>query len=352
MREAKIVVCTRPCGVDGRTARVAVPDNARSVVTSRGTGPRPYASSVRNSPVWPIRPAVAVNGPFSGIAEDRDGLSLDGVDEAERRRAEPRDAKDGDVVARVERDDVGVAEVAVVVVDARVLHPGDDVRVRDDEVRRRDPARAFDPEPARRPDDAEDARARQRGRPHCSSSAGSGGATRGAGPTIAENGSTRAIASSSRDGGTRALSSPRIRERWTSSRSSHLAGHVERDGAGDPDDRRPGGGAEHEPADRVERAQRRHARRGSSGSRSRPSPPRSGGGSRARRRRRARRAGCTPTRVPERNCGASLAPKYAPTTIPASEKRPRRDPAGARSAPRGRSRPPRSSRPSSRLPPY
>ena len=37
----------------------------------------------------------------------------------------------------------------------------------------------------------------------------------------------------------------------------YLAGHVERNGTGDPHDRRPGDSAEHEPAARVERAQRR-----------------------------------------------------------------------------------------------
>ena len=61
-------------------------------------------------------------------------------------RAEPCDSQDGDVVARVEGDDVGVAELAVAAVDARVLHPGDDVRVRDDEVRRARPS----PSPRRR----------------------------------------------------------------------------------------------------------------------------------------------------------------------------------------------------------
>ena len=161
MREAKIVVCTRPWASTAGPPELPCRTTPRSVVTSRRNGPRPYASSVRNSRVWPIRPAVAVNGPFSGIAEDRHGLSLDGIDQAERRRAEPGDSKDSDVVAGIEGDDVGVAGLPVVVVDACVLHPGDDVRVRDDEIRRGDPARAFDPEPARRPDDAEDTRARQ-----------------------------------------------------------------------------------------------------------------------------------------------------------------------------------------------
>ena len=55
--------------------------------------------------------------------------------------------------------------------------------------------------------------------PALSSSAGSGGPTRACGPVMAANGSTRAIASSSRDGGTRSLSSLRMRERCTSSRS-------------------------------------------------------------------------------------------------------------------------------------
>ena len=155
------MVCTRPWASTAGPPELPCLTTPRSVVTSRGNGPRPYASSVRNSRVWPIRPADRGERAVLRIAEDRHGLSLDGVDEAKRRRVEPRDSKHGDVVAGIESDDVGVAGVAVVVVDARVLHPGDDVRVGHDEVRRSDPAGAFDPEPARRPDDAEDARARQ-----------------------------------------------------------------------------------------------------------------------------------------------------------------------------------------------
>ena len=60
--------------------------------------------------------------------------------------------------------------------------------------------------------------------PGLASSAGLGGATLASGPRIEKNGSTRAIASSRRDGGTRSLISPRMRERCTSSRSSRWPG--------------------------------------------------------------------------------------------------------------------------------
>ena len=87
-------------------------------------------------------PGRGGEGAVLGIAEDRDGLALDRRDRLERSRAETRDAKHRDVIADVEGDDVGVAVVAVAPVDAWILHPGDDVGVGDDEVRRRRPARA------------------------------------------------------------------------------------------------------------------------------------------------------------------------------------------------------------------
>ena len=65
------------------------------------------------------------------------------------------------------------------------------------------------------------------------------------GPAIAEKGSTRAIASRSRDGGTRSLIALRIFECCDVLAQLALAGQVQRDGAGDPDDGRAGGGAEH-----------------------------------------------------------------------------------------------------------
>ena len=73
---------------------------------------------------------------------------------------EPGDAEHGDVVVLVERDDLRVEEGAVVAVDVWRVDSGNDVGVRDDEAVARDPARAFDPEPAGVADDAHDAERR------------------------------------------------------------------------------------------------------------------------------------------------------------------------------------------------
>ena len=138
-------------------------------------------------------------------------------------------------------------ELPVVAVDACVLHPGDDVRVRDDEVRRGDPARAFDAEPARRPGDAEDTRARQAD----ARTVEQRGIGRGDARLRPENRGERVDArdrveqSRRRHALVELAEDPRALDLLA---ELHLAGHVERDGPGDPDDRRAGDGAEHEPA--------------------------------------------------------------------------------------------------------
>ena len=73
--------------------------------------------------------------------------------------------------------------------------------------------------------------------PGLASNAGSGGATFARGPRIVRNGSTRAIASRRRDGGTRSLISPRIRDLHLLSQLA-LPGRCERDGCPHADDRR------------------------------------------------------------------------------------------------------------------
>ena len=255
MREAKIVVCTRPWASTAGPPELPWRTVPRSVVTERRTG----------APVRVVDEHVARLTDPTGrggeravlrVAEDRHRPSLDRVDQTERRRPEPADAKHGDVVARIEGDDVGVAELSVVVVDARVLHPGHDVSVRDDEVRRGDPAGAFDPEPARRPDDAEDARARQAD----TRTVEQGRVGRADARHRSENRRERVDA---RD----CVEQPRRRHARVQLPEDpralhllaklHLARNVERHRAGDPHDRRPRDSAEHEPADRVERAQRR-----------------------------------------------------------------------------------------------
>ena len=98
--------------------------------------------------------------PVLRVAEDRDRIAFARPGELEGPRVQPVHAQDGHVVLRVEEHDSRVAEVTVAAVDARVLRPGDDVRVRDHEIGTRRPARALDPEPAGRPGHAQDAPAR------------------------------------------------------------------------------------------------------------------------------------------------------------------------------------------------
>ena len=93
----------------------------------------------------------------AGVAEHPAGRALDGAGEAQRRGFQPGDAQDRDVIDLVERDDAGVEENAVVAIDARLVDPGDDVRIRDDEPRRGDPAGALDAEPAGVADHSHDA---------------------------------------------------------------------------------------------------------------------------------------------------------------------------------------------------
>ena len=124
-----------------------------------------------------------------------------------------------------------------------------------------------------------------------------------------------------------------------------LARHVQRDGARDPDDRRARGCAEHQPAERVEHAQRRHRRRGSVGS----CPPDRRGALEEdaehdrpaeRDERRVRRLAAREEL--RRELGAEVRAGRDPRRARTRRRRAR---AAARSAPRARSRPRRSSRP-------
>ena len=201
-------------------------------------------------------PGRGGEGSALGIAEDRDGPARHRRDRLERSRSEPGDAQHGDVVADVEGDDDGVAVVAVAAVDPRILHPGDDVRVRDDEVRRRRPARAGDAEAAGAAGDPEDAvaggadgRARQQRR--------IGRRDVRLGP------SDREKRIDPRDRVEQARRRHALVDLAEDPRALHLlsqlalAGQVERDGPQHPDDRDAGDGAEHETAERVEPPQRR-----------------------------------------------------------------------------------------------
>ena len=201
-------------------------------------------------------PGRGGEGSALGIAEDRDGLARHRRDRLERRRSETSDAEHRDVVADVEGDDDGVAVVAVAAVDARILHPGDDVRVRDDEVRRRRPARAGDAETAGAAGDAEDAVAGGADARACQQ-------RRIGWRNVRLRPADREERVDARDRVEQARRRHTLVDLAEDPRALHLlsqlplAGQVERDRAQDPDDRGAGGGAEHEPAEGVEPPQRR-----------------------------------------------------------------------------------------------
>ena len=172
--------------------------------------------------------------------------------------------------------------------------------------------------------------------PALSSSAGSGGATLGYRPEDRRervDARDRVEQSRRRHARVELAEDPRALDLLAKLR---LAGHVERDGARDPDDRRAGGSAEHEPASESstrsggthEEARPDRARR--------PSPPTLWRRKPSATAPPSATSGVYGDSLPERNCGASLAPKYAPATIPASEKAPptspRRSPFSAASA--------------------
>ena len=188
--------------------------------------------------------------------------------ERQRRRAEARDAQDGDVVARVEGDGARrrAAGPSPRSCDRRVVLAGDDVGVGHDDAGRRDPARALDAEPARG--------AQERAR-RCRAAARTCGSRAIGGPRRRHVG-LRAVDARQRvearervedrpDGGSASLSARRIDERWTSSR------HVAR-GRASAARRRP-------PARRA-RARRRRASAAPPTPSATPSP----GASRSRRR--------------------------------------------------------------------
>ena len=97
----------------------------------------------------PSRPGVRRSGPFSGIPDERHRRAARRIGERERLPVQSWHAQHGDVVLRVERDDLRVEDAGIDAVDARRVDPRDDVGVRDDEAGPRDPAGALDAEPAR-----------------------------------------------------------------------------------------------------------------------------------------------------------------------------------------------------------
>ena len=130
--------------------------------------------------------------------------------------------------------------------------------VRDDELRRRNPAGALDAEATGGTGHAEDAGVAPLRRRRSGAGRGRAAATCASGPRIAANGSTRCDR----------IEQPRRRHPLVDlaedARALYLlaqlclAGCVQRGSAGDPDDRRAGRRAEHEPAHRVQHAQRGH----------------------------------------------------------------------------------------------
>ena len=85
----------------------------------------------------------------------------------------------------------------------------------------------------------------------------SGAGTSACGPSIVGNGSKRAKARRiGPEGGSTALSSRRIAERWIGVAQVARAGGLERDRAADPDQQEAHAGDQHAAADAVEHAQR------------------------------------------------------------------------------------------------
>ena len=301
---------------------------------SRENGPRPYASSVRN--VAGLADPAGRRGERAvlGIAEDRDGLSLD----RDRRGASGRapspatrrtatSLRGSKATTSASRNSPSLRSTRASFIPATTCAF---VTTRFGAATQPEPST---PSPHAVPVTRKTLGSRSR-TPGLFEQRGIGRRRHSAtGPRSPRTGRRARSRRAGARAGTRALSSPRIRERWTSSRSSRLAGQVERDGAGDPHERRAGGGAEHEPAGRVEHAQRRHARRGSTGSRCRPSRPALWSRKPSTTAPPSATSGVYADSLPERNCGASLAPRYAPATIPASERapptRPRRSPFSA-----------------------
>ena len=189
--------------------------------------------------------------------------------------------------------------------------------------------RARDPEPARSAEDANDAGAAAR-TPGLPSSAGFGGAdVRPGAARSTGNGSTRCDRVDQPRRRHELVDPPRMRERWTSSRSSVWPGRWSATAPSTQTSASAGGGAEREPAERS-RARAAAAARTRPGSRARTTPTRleqdrADGRAAERDERRVRRV------APPSRLGASRAPMTAPTAIPASESASRR----ARSAARG-----------------
>ena len=258
-RLAKIVDSTEPVASTAGPPELPWRTRPATAVIVRGTGPCPYASRVRTTAVRPMRPGIAVSGPFSGIPEDRDGRARPRVGDPERRRRRgSAHAQHGDVVARVERDDVGAVQAAAARdLHRRVVLSRDDVRGGDDEPRRREPAASLDADTAGVAGDPDDGRLR----------AGDRGAAddRRARRRLCGRGRPR-------DGreGVDACEQPEqaarrhlLVEAADDRRALHfaaqprLAGDEQCGRADHPDERDPGGRAEDEPAERVDEPERR-----------------------------------------------------------------------------------------------
>ena len=167
--------------VDRRSAGVAVPDDAaqsrdRAADRAAAVGVVGEDDARLADPAGRRRERAVLR-----VAEDRDRLALDRIDEPERRRTEAVDPQHGDVVPRVEGDDDGVAVLPVAAVDARVLLPATTCAV----VTTR-PGAAIQPEPSMpRPHAVPGTRTtlgRAATTPALWSSRGSGGPTRASGP--------------------------------------------------------------------------------------------------------------------------------------------------------------------------
>ena len=119
----------------------------RIVTTSRPIAMLPYASRASVVTVEPSRAGVAVNGPLSGYPSSATAAPRCPSAIGSGRPLAVH-ANDGDVVPTVEGHDGARMKGAVAAIDPQIRDAGDDVRIRDDEPGRADPARALDAEAA------------------------------------------------------------------------------------------------------------------------------------------------------------------------------------------------------------
>ena len=172
---------------------------------------------------------------------------------------ETRNAKDRDVVLRVEGNHLGLEAVVVPSVDLRLVDAGDDVRVRGDQLLPHDPSRSFDAEPAGEAGDADDRRPR---RANCGDLQNRGIGRIDSGGRADDRGERVDAHDRVHDRRRR----QRLRERRDHARllgqpaAFGLAGKVEERRADDPADRETRAQPERAPTRRVEPAQRRQDR--------------------------------------------------------------------------------------------